>query len=55
MVCRTVFWRDRSLITGRGLQNVREGGQVKCYPYKKAGGGEEVKVFAMLKGGHKTF
>ena len=41
--------REWSLITGMGgLQNGREGGQVKFYPYEK--GGAE-KVLAMLKGG----
>ena len=47
--------RDWSLITGRGgLQNGREGGHVKFYPYEKGGGGAD-KVLAMLKGGHNKF
>ena len=30
--------RDCSPITGRGEGTKREGGQVKCYPYKRGGG-----------------
>ena len=41
--------RDRLLIMGKkGYKTVREGGQVKYYPYKNGGGGAE-KVLAMLK------
>ena len=44
--------REWSLITGRGGATKMEGGgQVKCSPLKKGGGG----ILAMLKGGHKRF
>ena len=50
LVCCCI--REWSLITGRGIQNGRGGGQVNIYPYKKWGG---EKVLAMLKEGQKRF